>query len=169
MFLQGVLVVVVTRGVVFARHQHAHIRFVAILKSAADAVGVTPHNLGEVAAGFWRRGAGESFEIVPLVLLVPVVGGVGGVPGALLPPEDVLAVFGVGVDEPAILVALHEVPTCVGGQILVPGVRRKVVLFPYPVVRVQELLRQQRFVGEFHVVNGGNVAEVLSSVDRRMG
>jgi len=169
MCLQRVLVDVVTRGIVFAGHEHAEIRVVAILKSAADVGGIAPHHLGEVAAGFWRRGAGESFEIVPLLLLVPVVGGVGGVPGSSLPPEDVLAVVGVGVDELAVLVALHEVAPCVGRQFLVVGEHGKVVLLPYPVVRVQELLRQQRVVREGLVDARGDVAEVLSGVDGVFG
>lgn len=118
----------------------------AILKSAADSVRVAPYYLGEVATGFWRRGARESFEIVPLFLHVPVEGSFGGIPIARLSPEDVLAVVGVGVDEFAILITLHEVPPRVGRKFLVPSEGGKLVLHPYPVVPVQELLSQQRLV-----------------------
>jgi len=167
--LQRVLVGVVTRRIVFARHEHAQIRVVAILKSAADSFGVPPHYLGEVAAGFWRWGARESFEIVPVLLHVPVEGSIGGVPMARLPPEDVLAVVGVGVDEFAILVTLHEVLPRVGRKVLVPSEQGKVVLLPYPVMCVHELLSQQRLVREGLVDNRGDVTEVISGVDAIMG
>lgn len=48
-----------------------------------------------MTARFGRWRAREGLEIVPLLLLVPIVGGVGRGPVQLLPPEDVFAIVGV--------------------------------------------------------------------------
>jgi len=65
----------------------------------------------------------------------------------------------------AILVALHEVPTSVAREFLVPRVLGKVVLFPDPVVRMEELLGQRGLVCERRVVGLRDVSEVFSCVD----
>lgn len=65
-----------------------------------------------------------------------------------LGPKHVFVVVEVRVDQLAVLVA-----TCVACKFLVPCLPGQVALVLNPIVRVLELLREQRLVGERRVVS----------------
>lgn len=119
MFLERVLVDKVTRWVILAHDEHAHMVFVTMLEGAPDARGVSPHDLREVFAIFVARTL-ERLEIIPLLLHVPIIHRIGRCPMQVLAPKQILAVIRGRVGQLTILVSLHEILTREAREFLVP-------------------------------------------------